>query len=126
MDLKDLWVRFARKEISAKEFAKEATKYFESPEGRQQMARIESKRLKDGKAGRARLFELIEEYRKKGYEIDYEFYPLPKGGNSVLVKHKVKAGWASLGFPDSFCPEIVERHFLDFITYNREGGTGYV
>ena len=103
---------FLRKEISSKEFAKRMVKHYESPEWLREKARREAQDLERQKAGRARLFELIEEARKNGREIDYEFVPLREGHDSVLITvDKTRR----TGFPSFMWPEMVEEAFNDLL-----------
>ena len=85
----------------------------DSPEWRQKKAKMESEALLAQKAGRARLFELIEERRGKGYTILTEFCTLKLGHDSIMVELSNKEGTkkTKTGFPSFFDVEMVEEQF---------------
>lgn len=114
------WIRdfeaFLRKEISSKVFSKRMAKHLTSPEWLRNRARREAEELKLQKAGRVRLFELIEEACRQGYQIDYAFTPLrAQGEDSVLVTVIKSDGAWRRGFPSYMCPDTVEDSFKDFL-----------
>ena len=106
---------FLKGKISSKEFAKRAVAYLDSPEWMRKKAAYESERLKEGKAGRDRLLELIKEYQQKGFDVDYEFHPLKNGHDSIVVNIGKDGYKTGTGFPSYFDTEIVEKQFLDLV-----------
>lgn len=103
---------WAKKEISSKEFSRRMMEHMESPQWLKEKARRETQDLKDQKAGRARLFELMEEARNNGRQIDYEFVPLKHGHDSILITvDKARR----TGFPSFMGPELIEQAFKDLL-----------
>lgn len=115
-DARDSFVKFANGEISAKEMAENMMAYFTSPEWRQREAAQAAEALKAWKAGRERLWQLIEKARADGYQVETEFVPIGKGHDSVVV-HVEGCG---TGFPSFFDIEFVEQNFADILEHADE------
>ena len=108
---------WAKKKISSKDFAARALRHLESPEWKRRNAQMEAETLKAQKAGRERLFGLIKEHQTAGRRIDYEFYPLRHGHDSVMVTvwNKEETRCRRTGFPSFLDTSFVESGFGELV-----------
>lgn len=110
-DIGALLARCMRGEISSQEFAKACEEYLDSPDWRRRKAAQASEDLKQGKAGRIRLLELIEMAEAGGYEVRREYTQMKGGHDSILVYIEGRGS----GFPSFFPPSLVEEAFMEFL-----------
>lgn len=91
-------------ELSSKDFAKIVIEYMKSPDYNRWKAAQAVEDLKRWKAGRARLLELIDDARKRGFPIETEILALDKGHDSM----KVSLGKGAICFPSFFPADFVD------------------
>lgn len=119
MDFKEMGealAKFARGELAPGKFSGMVMAYLESPDWRRRKAARESEMLKAGKAGRARLFELVEKAMADGWMVETQIVPLRGGGDSVLVQ--IEGG--GTGFPYYDDPGLVEQGFAEILAHAAE------
>jgi hypothetical protein len=118
MNLPEELKNFLDKKQTAAEFAKKAIAHLESPEGRRQIARIESEQLLENKKARATLYGLIEEAQAKGRKISHCAVQLRKGGDSIRVEYEADGVVYTAFFPFFFAEEWVIDGFKTLMNKN--------
>lgn len=91
-------------DMSAKDFARLTMQYFKSPDYNRWKAARASEDLKEWKAGRAKLLDLIEDARQRGFKIETETVTLRNGHDSV----RVSLAGSAICFPSFYGPESID------------------
>lgn len=110
-DIGALLARCMKGEVSSREFARACEEYLDSPDWHRRKASQASEDLKQWKAGRVRLLELIEMAEAGGYEVRREYTQMKGGHDSILVYIEGRGS----GFPSFFPPSVVEEAFMSFM-----------
>lgn len=121
-ELAEAFSKTMKGELSAAEFARQATQYMKSPAYNRWKAVQAAEDLRRWRSGREHLMKLIEDEKKAGTVIDYEFVPLREGHDSVRV---LVDGKPTVCFPSFFDREFVDLNWTHVMEAKKNKPCGH-